>query len=119
MNIQEIDFQPLFKWINKILQTSQDFQISFEGERPSLKTGRSLYHGHSGIFKAAVKGVNVSFFNFEFYEQTGNLWATISLYYESWSGGSNSMQIGTCWFNPETGWEFESSKDRFEKYNQE
>lgn len=115
MTIQEIDFQPLFQWINKTLQTSQDFEISFEGKRPSLKVGRSLYHNHCGIFQSVIKEVTVDLFNFEFIEEIGNLWATVYLNYESWSGGSNGMQIGTCWFNPETGWTFESCKERADK----
>lgn len=115
MNIQEIDFQPLFIWINKTLQTSQDFEISFEGKRPSLKVGRSLYHNDSGIFKSVIKDVYVDFFNFDFKEETGNLWATVYIGYESWSGGSNGMQIGNVWFDPQEGWTFESCKERAEK----
>lgn len=118
MNIQEIDFQPLFQWINNTLQTNQDFKISFEGNRPMIcRTDRSLYHNHIGIFQSVIKDAAVDFFNFDFKEETGNLWATVYLSYESWSGGSNGMQIGTCWFNPETGWKFESCKERFEKFN--
>lgn len=48
------------------------------------------------------------FFNFRFDEETG-LWATIYLSYESWSGGTNGMKIGTVWYN-ETGWTFEQEQ---------
>ena len=114
MNIQEIDFQPLFQWINKTLQTSQDFEISFEGKRPRIVC-ENLQHD-SGIFKAVIKEVSVDFFNFHFEPETGKIWATVYLNYESWSGGSNGMQIGNCWFNPEEGWTFESCKERHQKH---
>lgn len=118
MNIQEIDFQPLFQWINQCLGTTAQFSINLEGKRPTIVNGDNLWND-SGIFQGVIKEVEVSFFNFEFIEEIGNLWATVNLSYESWSGGSNGMKIGTCWFNPETGWTFESSKERFNKYNQQ
>ena len=117
MNITEVNFKPLFQWINKNLGTNAHFQISFEGKRPTIVCGNNLYN-ESAIFKAVIQEVKVDFFNFSYDETTGKLWATISLNYESWSGGSNGMQIGMCWFNPEEGWTFESCKERFEKNNQ-
>jgi len=119
MNISEINFNPLFQWINETLQTSQDFEISFEGKRPSLKVDRSLYRNHTGIFQSVIKDITVDFFNFNFNEVDGKLWANVYLNYESWSGGSNGMEIGNVWFNPEEGWTFESCKERFNKYNQQ
>jgi hypothetical protein len=116
MNIQEIDFQPLFQWINKCLGTNADFQMSFEGKRPKIVNVDNIWE-NAGIFQSVINEVNVDFFNFNFDEETETLWATVSLSYESWSGGSNGMQIGTCCFNPTEGWTFESCKERFEKYN--
>lgn len=117
MNIQSIDFKPLFQWINLNLGTSAKFAINLEGKRPTIVNVDNLYN-NSGIFQSVIKDVTVDFFNFDFKEETGNLWATVSLSYESWAGGSNGMKIGTCWFKPETGWTFESCKERAEKYNQ-
>lgn len=116
MKIQEINYKPLFQWINKCLGINADFAIRLEGKRPQIVNVDNLW-GNSGIFQSVIKIVEVDFFNFNFNEETGNLWATVSLSYESWSGGSNGMQIGTCWFNPETGWTFESSKERSKKNN--
>lgn len=104
MKISEINFQPLFQWINTALGTSAKFAINLEG-KPTIVNVNNLYND-SGIFKAVIKEVSVDFFNFEFKEETGNLWATIYLNYESRLGGSNGMQIGTCWFNPLAGWRF-------------
>ena len=118
MNIQEIDFKPLFQWINLNLGTSAKFAINLEGKRPRIVNVDNLYN-NSGIFQSVIKDVTVDFFCFDFKEETGNLWGNVSLNYESWSGGSNGMEIGNVWFNPETGWTFESSKERFEKYNQQ
>ena len=108
MNIQEIDFQPLFQWINNQLGINVKFTINFEGKRPKIVCP-DLYN-QSGIFMSVIKEVEVDFFNFNFNAETGNLWATVYLGYKSWSGGSNGMQIGSCCFNPETGWTFESER---------
>lgn len=118
MNIQSIDFKPLFQWINLNLGTTAKFAINLEDKRPRIVNVDNLWND-SGIFQSVIKEVTVDFFNFDFKEETGNLWATIYLNYESWKGGSNGMQLGTCWFNPETGWTFESWKERFNKYNQQ
>lgn len=118
MNIQEINFKPLFQWIKLTLGTDGDFFISFEGKRPRIVNENYLY-AVSGIFKAVVKEVSIDFFNFEFNPETTKLWGTVYLNYESWSGGSNGMQIGTCWYSEASGWTFESSKERFQKYNQQ
>jgi len=118
MNIQEIDFKPLFTWINESLKINAIFGINLEGKRPTIVNGDNLWND-SGIFQSVIKDVTVDFFNFHFEPETGKLWGTIYLGYESWSGGSNGMQIGNVWFNPETGWTFETSKERFNKYNQQ
>ena len=115
MNIQDINFKPLFQWINTCLGTQATFAINLDSKRPKIVTVTNLFN-HSGIFQSVINNVTVDFFNFN-YTDEGNIWATVNLSYESWSGGSNGMQIGTCWFNPETGWTFESSKERFKKYN--
>ena len=118
MNIQEIDFQPLFQWINQCLGINAIFSINLEGKRPTIVNGDNLWND-SGIFQSVIKEVEVGFFNFSFNEADGTLWATVNLSYESWSGGSNGMQIGTCWYSEASGWTFESSKDQFKKYNQQ
>lgn len=114
MNIQEIDFQPLFTWINNQLNTNIEFSINFEGKRPKIVCP-NLFN-QSGIFMSVIKEVEVDFFNFNFNEETGNLWATVYLNYESWSSGSNGMHIGSCWFNPETGWMLESERQYTEHF---
>ncbi len=111
MTVQEIDFQPLFQWINESLKINAIFSINLEGKRPTIVNGDNLWND-SGIFKSVIKDVTVDFFNFDFKEESGELWATVYLNYESWSGGSNGMQIGTVWFNTEIGWTFESCKER-------
>ena len=116
MIIRELDFQPLFQWINENLGTNADFTIRLEGKRPQIVNIDNLWND-SGIFQSVIKEVEVGFFNYNY--EDGKLWATIGLSYGSWSGGSNGMQIGTCWFNPETGWKFESCKERAKKNNQQ
>ena len=106
---------PIRTPINQCLGTNAKFAIRLEGKRPTIVNVDNLYN-ESAIFKSVIKEVNVDFFNYEY--KDGNLWATICLNYQSWSGGSNGMQIGTVWFNAETGWTFESCKEVFEKNNQ-
>lgn len=117
MNIQEIDFKPLFQWINQSIGLNAIFHMGFkDGCRPWIVNGDNLWND-SGIFQSVIKNVKVDFFNFEYNEETGSLWATVNINFESWTQGSNGIQIGTCWFNPEEGWTFESCKERFKKFN--
>lgn len=116
MNISEINFQPLFHWINESLKINAKFAINLEGKRPTIVNVDNLWND-SGIFQGVIKEVTVDFFNFNFNEADGTLWATVNLSYKSWSGGSNGMQIVNAWFIPEKGWTFESCKETFKKFN--
>ncbi len=108
MNIQSIDFQPLFQWINETLGTNDiPFSVNLSGRRPSIVSPNLVEY--SGVFKACYSIVTVDFFNFNSNE-TGEIWATIYLNYEHKTRGSNGSQIGTCWYNPVDGWTFENVK---------
>lgn len=110
--VQDILFSEFFRWLNQEMNLDLPWTIRFNGnKRPTI-----LYPNlvdHAGIFAAAVKEVEVYFFGFSFDENTGKFWASVSLTYTSWTGGSNGMEIGNIWFSPEEGWKFESAKERF------
>lgn len=113
---EQIDFQPLINWIQEQLGVTFPMVITYkEGMRtPTIETPN--LQPHSGIFASVVRDVVVQFFNFNYNENENTLWGTIYLTYNAWSRGSNGMQIGSCWWNPNDGWKFETEKGNYEKY---
>lgn len=115
-NFSNVDFQPLFDWINT--KIGQDIELSIDlsnSKRPNIVCPN--IQNWAGIFSAVVREVTINFFSFGKTED--GLWGTISMNYESWNGGSNGMIIGNVWFSTESGWKFESAKERFKKYQDE
>ena len=113
-NVQDILFFEFFRWLNSELNLDLNWSIKFnDNKRPTLISPNLV--DHAGIFALAVQEVEVDLFGFNFDETTGQFWASVSLTYKSFSGGSNGMEIGNIWYNPESGWTFESAKQRFMK----
>lgn len=108
--IKEINFEPLFVWINNQIGQNIPFEIRLNGKRPEIVCP-NLFE-FSGIFASVIKEASINFFN---YQHTENgIWGTISLSYESWSGGSSGMLMGNVWCDNDGNWTFESYRDRFQ-----
>lgn len=109
MNYENINWSPLFYWINTRIHLDVSFTITFSGKRPTIYCSNLV--DQSGIFSAVVKEVDIDFFNFGKTEE--GFWGTIALNYTAWSGGSNGMMLGNFWYNSESdSWTFETCKER-------
>jgi len=114
MNYENINWQPLFDWINKCIHLEVEFSVEFNGRKPHINCSNLV--DQSGIFSAVIQEAEIDFFNFE--KTAKEFWGTISLNYRSWSGGSNGMLIGNVWYNSESDtWEFETYKERSLRIN--
>lgn len=109
MNYNNVNWQPLFDWINKCIHLDVSFSITFDGKRPTIHC--SNLADQSGIFSAVISKAEIDFFNFG--KTDDGFWGTIALDYESWNGGSNGMLIGNVWYNThKSSWKFETCKER-------
>lgn len=96
-----LNWQPLFDWINEKLTIDVKFHIDLSGKRPRIVSPNLV--NESGIFRAVCKEVEVGIFSFGYTENIGDnkrgFWASVYLFYESNSGGSNGMEIGHVWYD--------------------
>ncbi len=113
MKPQDINWDPLFAWINQTLGTEVEMSMNFSGKKPRIVCP-NLYT-EAAIFKAAVKQIEVDFFGFWEIKDDDDVIIGFSgnvyLWYEHWNIGSNGAEIGTFWFESMI-WKFESTRVR-------
>ena len=109
MDYSKINFQPLFDWINTKIHAEVEFGIDITGKRPEIVSPNIV--DYCGAFASVCESVEVGFFNFQVSKD--GFWATVYLNYQSWSGGSNGMQIGDVYYDcANEQWDFVSTKQR-------
>lgn len=116
MKPQDINWNPLFAWINQTLGTEVEFSMDFSGKRPTIVCP-NLFN-NAGIFKTAFKEIEVGFFGFWETKNENNevigFSGCVNLFYRHWGGGSNGAEIGMFWFE-DGKWKFESERVRYSK----
>lgn len=107
MELSQINYQPLFTWINKELNTDVEFKIDLSGRR--LETISPNLVENSGLFAAAFSQVTVDIFNYTPLEN--GYWGTVCVSYKTFKGGSNGVVFGEFEWNDVAGWKVVSYKD--------
>ena len=93
----EIDFTNLEQILNKMFKGA-NLKIEYNpGDRKPKVTHSSLLK-QIGIFKYAISGISVGFFNW--WHQNNIISGTIDLFYRSHGGGTNGMEIMRVTYDP-------------------
>jgi len=107
----KVNYNPLINWLNETLgaKVVRGVAVNENQKKPFIFTQIGGME-NAGIFAAVVSDVKVSLFNF--WPSEESMSGTICLAYSSWGGGSNSMQIGSFWYNATTGeWTFKGERE--------
>ncbi len=107
MELSQIDYQPLFTWINKELRTCAKFEIDLKGRRLGIISPNLVEN--SGLFAGAFSQVTVDIFNFT--KMESGFWGTVCVSYETFKGGSNGVVFGEFEWNEVLGWKVVSYRD--------
>tara|TARA_R110000868_G_scaffold12456_7_gene59519 strand:+ start:1643 stop:1984 length:342 start_codon:yes stop_codon:yes gene_type:complete len=107
MELSEINYQPLFDWINKSLNTDCEFKIDiFNRQFGILSPNLTEY---SEILNVTYNWVSVDIFNFSVLDNGFS--GRLCMRFTSWTGGKNSVLIGEWEFNEVAGWKAMMYKD--------
>jgi hypothetical protein len=104
----QINFTDLQTAISKIFNNI-DVQIAVnEHGRPTIQHADIM--DQVGCFGNVIAKASIDFFNYSRPSgDNNNFWGTVYLNYESFGGGSNGMQILSCWYN-DGQWKIEPTK---------